>query len=200
MRRSWQRPLPLMGTARRRPRLPSQGHRLPGGSLRSDRFPRRGGCGNLGEVKAASSRLRLRPRPPGHRGIGSSSEKIELFAPRTRRENPRAHGGGRRGLQLGGRQWGFGVVAERPPRCADSARVPRGRGEPRLSPCSGAPDPLPRRHRAAAGGGEVISHSKSNSSPTRADFSLPLLIQSLKLTATLCTAAQLQDCSAIFPL
>lgn len=74
VRRS-RRPLALMGTVQRRPRSPSQGHELPGGSLRSDRLPQRGGCGNLGEVKAASSRLRLRPRPPGHRGIGSSSER-----------------------------------------------------------------------------------------------------------------------------
>lgn len=42
----------------------------------------------MGEVKAASSRLRLRPRPPGRWGIGSMSEvgggrdkKMELGHP-----------------------------------------------------------------------------------------------------------------------
>lgn len=54
----------------------------------------------MGEVKAASSLLRLRPRTPGHWGIDSTSgrvsgdEKMELVALQRCDESPCVHGGG----------------------------------------------------------------------------------------------------------
>lgn len=107
----------LMGTARRRPCLPSQGHGLAGGSLRSDHLPWRRGRSNLGEVRAASSQLQLRPCPPGHWGDQQRErrgeqrrEKMELAALRRHNESPYAHGRDpRRGR---GSSW---EVAECPP-------------------------------------------------------------------------------------
>lgn len=64
--------------------------------------------------------------------------------------------------------------------------------------CNIQKGPLP--HCSKVGSGKRFLIPTSNSSSRHGDFSPPLLIQSLKLTATLCTRAGLHDCCAIFSL
>lgn len=115
-------PLPLMG----RTRLPPRGTGLAPRSLRCPRPPRRGGRGNLGEVKAASARLRLRPRRSGHWGIGSAGGDEEM-EPRCAGSR-RGHGAGGEGICSQDECGGVGVTecpqTRAGPPAAQPQRVP----------------------------------------------------------------------------
>lgn len=91
-----------------RTRLPPRGTGLAPLSFRSPRLPRLGGRGNLGEVKAASPRLRLRPRRCGHRGIGRESGDEEM-EPRCDGSH-RGHGEGGEGCSQGWMWRGLGSL------------------------------------------------------------------------------------------
>lgn len=103
-----------------RTRLPPRGTGLAPRSLRCPRPPRRGGRGNLGEVKAASARLRLRPRRSGHWGIGSAGGDEEM-EPRCAGSR-RGHGAGGEGICSQDECGGVGVT-ECPPRPALDRRL-----------------------------------------------------------------------------